>query len=239
MVSDDEGSEPTGTTTTALGSHATSISLRLRSVAAAARPALDRLDAIVHERLRGIPPECRQPAPSTIAAPAALQYALLGDGDDVAELREMFENLLVAAMDRNTAASAHPAFAAMISQLMPDEARILRSIDRRRYAALNLFEATSEGATLTESLIGFRTLLGLDTGIDESRHQQYLSNLSRLSIIRFDWGDSLHPNNERKELERRVNSEFPMRSLSIYYGTISINLLGWQFLDTCVRSRGR
>jgi len=237
MVSDDEGGEPMGTTTTALGEHATSISQRLRSVAAGAQPALDRLDAIVRERLRGIPPERRRPAPSTIAVPAALQYAILGDGGDVAELREMFENLLVAAMDRDTAANAHPAFVTMISQLMPDEARILKSIDRRRYAALNLFEATPEGATMTESLIGFRSLLGADTGIDESRQNQYLSNLSRLSILRFDWGDSLHPNGERKELERRVNAEFPTRSVSVYTGTISITVLGWQFLDTCVRSR--
>jgi hypothetical protein len=239
MVSDDEGSEPTGTTTTALGSHATSISLRLRSVAAAARPALDRLDAIIRERLRGIPPECRHPAPSTIAAPAAMQYALLGDGNDVAELREMFENLLVASMDRNTAASAHPAFVSMISQLVPNEALILKSIDRQRYAALHLFEATPDGATLTESLIGFRTLLGLDTRIDDSRQQHYLSNLSRLSVIRFEWGDSLHPDGERKELEQRVSSEFPMRRLSIYSGTISITALGQQFLDTCVRPRAR
>jgi len=47
--------------------------------------------------------------------------------------------------------------------------------------------------------------------------------------------NSLHSSSERNELERRVNSEFPMRSLSIYNGTISITVLGQQFLDACVR----
>src|SRR5678815_4358285 len=41
-------------------------------------------------------------------APAALHYALLGDGDAVADLREMFENLLMSSMDRATANDAHP-----------------------------------------------------------------------------------------------------------------------------------
>ncbi len=235
MSSEDKGKESTATAIAGLGSRAT-IGQRLKNVAAGAQPALDRLDAIIAERQKAVPDGRRVPLPATIAAPAALQYVLLGDGDDVAELRKMFENLIAASMDSQTAASAHPAFVSMISQLTPDEARILKSIDRQRYAALNLFEATPDGAALTEAL-GFRSLLGLDTGIDESRHQQYLSNLSRLSIIRFDWGDSIHPKSERKELERRVNSEFSMCSLSIYTGTISITVLGRQFLDTCVRSQ--
>jgi len=43
--------------------------------------------------------------PATRAAPAAFHYALLGDSADVSELREMFENLLAASMDRDTRAS--------------------------------------------------------------------------------------------------------------------------------------
>lgn len=219
---------------------------RAADLAATGFPSYDQLVARtgkffarVDHKLADVPQDRRQPPPATIAAPAAWHYVLLGDGPEVADLREFFENLLASAMDRDTASDAHPAFVSMISQLTPDEARILKSIDRRRYAALNLFEATPEGAALTESLIGFRSLLGLDTGIDESRQQQYLSNLSRLSIIRFDWGDSLHSTSERKELERRVNSEFPMRNLSIFSGTISITVLGRQFLDACVRPRAR
>lgn len=45
----------------------------------------------------------------------------------------MFENLLVTSMDRDTASGAHPAFVSMIPQLTPDEAWILKSIDRTDY----------------------------------------------------------------------------------------------------------
>ncbi len=44
---------------------------------------------------------------ATILAPAAFHYALPGDGDEVPELREMFENLLAASMYRDTAAKVH------------------------------------------------------------------------------------------------------------------------------------
>jgi len=48
------------------------------------------------------------PAPPNIAALTAFHYVLLGEGEQVNVLREMFENLLVASMDRETATNAHP-----------------------------------------------------------------------------------------------------------------------------------
>ncbi|HEX2689776.1 MAG TPA: DUF4393 domain-containing protein, partial [Kofleriaceae bacterium] len=124
--------------------------------------------------------ERRQPAPAHIAAPAALQYALLGQGEGVAELREMFENLLVASMDSDTASSAHPAFVSMIQQLTPDEARILKSINRNEYPYTDLRRSGS-----------FRTTLGIDAEIDGTRQQQYVSNLERLGILRMVPVDTL------------------------------------------------
>jgi hypothetical protein len=110
---------------------------RLKRVAALALPdvaemrtRVAELEERVDRKLEAVPAERLVSPPATIATPAALQYALLGDGPEVAELREMFENLLAASIDRDTAASVHPAFVSMISQLTPDEARILKSIDR-------------------------------------------------------------------------------------------------------------
>jgi hypothetical protein len=93
-----------------------------------------------------VPPERQQAPPATLATlatPAALQYARLGDGDEVADLCEMFENLLVSSMDSAMAVNAHPAFVSMISQLTPDEARILKSIDRDDYALIQVFKSWS------------------------------------------------------------------------------------------------
>lgn len=112
--------EPTG----AVKRRATRTARRLTNLAMPGFPPLDRLkargakfSAHVEKKLDAVPPERRQQPPATIALPAALQYVLLGEGAEVAELREMFENLLVSSMDRDTAADAHPAFVSMISQL--------------------------------------------------------------------------------------------------------------------------
>jgi hypothetical protein len=163
------------------------IAQRLKHVAPIAMPALDDvrarvadLNARVDNKLAGVPDERRQPAPAHIAAPAALQYALLGQGEGVAELREMFENLLVASMDSDTASSAHPAFVSMIQQLTPDEARILKSINRNEYPYTDLRRSGS-----------FRTTLGIDAEIDGTRQQQYVSNLERLGILRMVPVDTL------------------------------------------------
>ena len=183
MASDDKGEALTGPTTSSLGPQAASISQRLRNVAAAAQPALDRLETIVQQKLSGVPPERVLPPPATIAAPSALQYALLGEGDEVAELREMFENLLAASMDRDTAAGAHPAFVSMISQLTPDEARILKSIDRENYMLFTTVATTIGGWTGASSLrpdghvLQFvretaRTVVGLARCSDRRRHRR-------------------------------------------------------------------
>jgi hypothetical protein len=139
-----------------------------------------RFFARVERKVAAVPAERQQPAPATIAAPAALHCALLGDGDDVAELREMFENLLAASMDRDTAAAAHPAFVSMIQQLTPTEARILRSIERDEYSYSDSRRSGS-----------FRTMLGIDAESNGTRRQQYISNLERLGILRMVPVDSL------------------------------------------------
>lgn len=52
--------------------------------------------------------------------------------DEVPELQEMYVNFLGTAMDRETAMRAHPAFAEIIRQMTPDEARIVRGRRRPR-----------------------------------------------------------------------------------------------------------
>ena len=167
-----------------------SIVERLRHVAYIAMPALEDvrarvadLNACLDSKLARVPEERRQPAPAHIAAPAALQYALLGQGREVAELREMFENLLVTSMDSDTASSAHPAFVSMIQQLTPDEARILKTIDRDEYPYTDLRRSGS-----------FRTALGIDVEIGSTRREQCVSNLERLGILRMVPVDSFTGN---------------------------------------------
>jgi len=214
---------------------------RATELAAAGFPSFDQLKARtgkffarVERKLADVPEDRLQPPPATIAAPAALQCGLLGDGDEVAELREMFENLLAASMDRRTASSAHPAFVSIISQLTPDEARILKSIDRDDYALVNVYQFRPDG---DRQLIATRTRLGVGIGIDETRQQQYISNLDRLGILRISTRSSSDIEGHNALVTLAV--ELVNRGATSSNESIVVTPLGRQFLDTCVRARGR
>jgi len=199
-----------------------------------AKVGLDNLAASLKRKLEGVPEDRLLPAPATIAAPATLQYLLLGDGDDAAELRKMFENLLVASMDRQTATDAHPAFVSMISQLTQDEAWILKSIDRDEYPYMEL---NGRG--------GIRTLLGAGISIHQARLSVYITNLARMGLLAFHDGFADTYENAPPELATLIEREFPdekSRRTQLRGGsllTMHITPLGHQFLDTCVRTRGR
>ena len=198
---------------------------------------LDQLSSRVEAKLKakGVPPERQLPAPATVAGPAALHYALLGDGDEVSELRDMFENLLATSMDADADEHAHPAFVGMISQMTPDEARILKSITQSRYAAYNLFDRNRDGEVGHE--LGFRSLLGVDVGAKQPLLQQYISNLERLGVLRIDWAEDVVPTAEWYMLGPRIEAEFPGANLVMNRGIISVTALGQQFIDTCVRPK--
>jgi hypothetical protein len=114
MDSDDKGG-PGSEPSVELQRRASGAAQRAADLATAGFPSFDALQARtgkyfarVEKKLDAVPAERQQPPPPTIAAPAAFQYALLGESDEVAELREMFENLLAASVDRETASNAHP-----------------------------------------------------------------------------------------------------------------------------------
>ena len=47
----------------------------------------------------------------------------------------MYVNLLETAMDKETAANAHPAFVEVVRQMVPDEAKIVQFFGRQRTVA--------------------------------------------------------------------------------------------------------
>ena len=204
----------------------------------------ERLSARVGKKLERVPPERQLPAPATIAASAALQYALLGEGDEVADLREMFENLLVASMDRSTTASVHPAFVSMLAQITPDEAWILKSITitpEQSFAlvkAKQIYANANDGEYFRER--GILCTLGLGIGIDESRQAQYLTNLARLGLLEMEWIMTVvGVDTEYAELERRIRARPDLRDikLEIDQGLVTVTPLGEQFWNTCVHPR--
>lgn len=236
MDSDDKGG-PASEPSVELQRRASGAAQRAADLATAGFPSFDALQARtgkyfarVEKKLDAVPAERQQPPPPTIAAPAAFQYALLGESDEVAELREMFENLLAASMDRETASNAHPAFVSMISQLTPDEARILKSIDQEEYAFVEVLQHGDE------RVIDSWTWLGKGTRIDETRFSEYFENLQRLGIISVSSGNTRDIDGHNA-IVRAIEAKYPSRHTFTKGSSIRVTPLGVRFLDTCVRGR--
>lgn len=194
---------------------------------------LDRLKARLGRKLESVPEDRRLAAPATIAAPAALQYALLGEGDEVEDLREMFENLLMASMDSEKVANAHPAFVSVISQMTQEDAWIAKSITQQDYAACDVFQQTSEG----QRPHGMYTLLGIDAVKDSKVRARSISNLDRLGIITVSGSTPSNPH-EYEDLKKVVEADFPEGTNTFSLGkAVVVTPFGQQFLDTCVRVR--
>lgn len=84
---------------------------------------LEAFEDDLKEKIKNVPAENLQIPPTMIAGPTleALRYTY-----DETELREMYENLLAAAMDNRVASGAHPSFVDTIRQLSPLDASVLR-----------------------------------------------------------------------------------------------------------------
>lgn len=236
-----DGAKPVvGAVGDTLGAIAKLVLWPVRKIAEGANAALERLSARVEKKLEGIPEDRLLPPPSTIAAPAALQYALLGEGDEVSDLREMFENLLVTSMDRDTASSAHPAFVSILAQLTSDEAWILKSITdtEQSFAIVRARQINPDGNSFQQR--GGLCTLGLGIGIDESRQAQYLTNLSRLGLLDIEWDKVIVDIDAGyDELERRIRARPDLRDVKLKtdQGAVAVTPLGVQFWHTCIRSR--
>lgn len=122
------------------------------------------------------------PPPPEVVGPVvqALQYI-----NDDSSLHDMFLNLLARAMDKNTQGSIHPAFAEVIRQLSPPEARLLPHLplDQR---AVPLVEAR-----LTVADGGYHTLqkhinpLGAKLRPETIVRRPAIDNLARVGVLAF------------------------------------------------------
>jgi hypothetical protein len=228
---DRDNAKPAATEVGPLAGGITKLLVRpLRKLVDGASAALDRLARDVQNELAHVPSSRQLPPPATIAGPAALHYAMLGDGAAAAVLREMFAKLLATSMDIATVGSAHPAFVAVISQLTPDDAWLLKSIDRAQYPAVKVATAAHG-----ERPFVICTTLGDELGFSEPRLHRALDNLDRLGVLAIDWARSAPERRAYDTIHARVRALYPTATSTIA-GVISAPAFGEQFLAACVGS---
>lgn len=199
----------------------------------------------VADRLKGVPPEDIITPRPNVAGPAIEALRYTGHEES---LSDMYANLLAAAMDKNTAEGAHPAFVEIIKQLTPDEAKLIAYFMEPLPFPLVTVRAEnreySKGGydvAVNVSLFGEMAALTLPL-----QTPTYLDNLCRLGLIDIQPKYSYIDGTFYEELECsekvKIHQEHVLsedHTFRLVRGAVMVTNLGMQFGKICVGAHGK
>jgi hypothetical protein len=159
------------------------------------------------------------------------------------ELQRRGVELLRRSNDVNVIEDTHPAFARILSEITPDEARILRfiylegpqpALDIRTYRPLGIgSELVAAGMSMVAEHAGLRNLERID---------QYLTNLSRLGLVDFSKEPVSNPN-RYQVIEAQPKTIAAMKSAGrapkLVQRSILLTSFGEEFVRTCLPLNGK
>jgi hypothetical protein len=159
------------------------------------------------------------------------------------ELQKRGVELLRRSNDVHVVEDTHPAFARILSEITPDEARILRfvylegpqpSLDIRTYRPLGIgSELVAAGMSMVGEHAGLRNLDRID---------QYLTNLMRLGLVDFSKEPVTNPNRYQViEAQPKVIAALKSagRSPKLVQRSIRLTSFGEEFVRTCLPLNGK
>lgn len=156
-----------------------------RSAEFAVRSGLEMTRGVLHSM--GIEvPQTRPPAPAPDAAASSAPEEEPAPARAEPTLRERGQDLLRRSADVREDQDVHPAFARILDELLPDEARVLRLLDTGPQPAVDVRAGALPLNATTELVAPGLTMIGAEAGC---RHPErvpiYLNNLHRLGLIWF------------------------------------------------------
>ncbi|RBO92862.1 uncharacterized protein DUF4393 [Nocardia puris] len=207
--------------------------------------ALGVTGTVVKGSMAGVPPrevlaeaeaEVRDAVRRALGLPP--QSALRAD-PAVPTLREQGAELLrLSSSPRGDGSEIHPAFAGMLAELTPDEARILRFVHVDGPQPSIDIRVGRPRALGADRYLSGLTLIGDQAGLRfPNRVPQYLTNLRRLGLIEFAREPVDNPN--RYQL---LEAQSPVRELlkrsgfgtKVMYRSIVLTTFGTDFVQTCL-----
>lgn len=154
------------------------------------------------EKLNMIPEEKKADIHPQISIPV-IQKLLYTTNDTIADL---FINLLASSANIDMCSNAHPGFVEIISQISPDEAKIIKYLKGRndiQYAEIKAYIKNGNGYNL---YLEKSTLVPYYVDLDFSQNiRAYYSNLIRLGILEDKAGTYRTANNIYDEIAARYN----------------------------------
>ncbi len=213
----------------------------IRFVAVTGNTFMDKVTSEVAEKinLRGIAEENLIEAPLNISVPTLshLLYTV-----EIEELRNLYSNLLVTSMDKNTSCKARASFSFTISQLEPLDVKIFEELCANRkyheYGAVRIYKKDKSG---TDTYVSFFTLDSVNIDSWEYTYTA-IDNLVRLGLVdvRTDmWISVDNPDIQPKiktsalftQLEQLArNSDYSMNYSSLMW---NVTIYGNAFFECC------
>jgi Abortive infection alpha len=186
------------------------------------------------ERLSKTPSEyVVQPKSNVVSA--ALQR--IATSHDTPELRDLYAELLLKAMDSRTTNNVHPAFFSIVEQLAPSEALVLVALHET--GKEELFAESFNGYSLPEKSASieqqFRLFCEATLGAPATQSNVWLKNLCRLGVI------ERHVSNEaifRPEDGDR-HGVHPARVDNVEHQALTFTEFGADFIAACAPVNGR
>jgi hypothetical protein len=197
----------------------------------------------LEERLKNVPTENIVTPKISVAGPILEALRYTGSEESLSDL---YANLLATSMDKETATTAHPAFAEIIKQLTPDEARIIALFPSDPFMPLidikrRVKTADSGGAYYT--MLVNHSHLGNMAGCEHlDLVPAYLDNLVRLGLAEIPSGQSYISPGIYESLENSATAKSFKESIersrenTCEFGRkfLEITALGKQFAKVCV-----
>ena len=141
--------------------------------------ALQKLEQLLWEKLKCIPPENIIPPTAKIAVPT-IQKASITEEQ---EIRELYANLLASSMNSVMKNGVHPGFVEIINQLSPDEAKILNYFFSHNTVPTVTLRAENDKHEGVDVIKNFSDI-GEKTACENAFEvNKYFDNLIRLGLI--------------------------------------------------------
>lgn len=167
-------------------------------------------------------------------------YRRPSQADDMSteSLRARGEQLLRQSADVDVAEDGHPAYARILSELTPDEARILRFLFREGPQPAIDIRTNRPFGIGSELVAGGLSMIGEFAGLRHlDRIHPYMTNLFRLGLIEFSKETVRNPNRYQViEAQPRISEAMAKagRAPKIVRRSILLNDFGEEFCKTCL-----
>lgn len=159
-------------------------------------------------------------------------------GTSTAELRAKGAELLRRSADVTVTEEGHPAFARILSELTPDEARILRFLYREGPQPAVDVRTNRPFGVGSELIEGGLNMIAEQAGCrNVDRAHAYLTNLSRLGLVRFSAEQVADPNRyQLVEAQPKVAAAMKRagRSSRTVHRSIHLTEFGAEFCRVCL-----